>query len=1606
MSVSSYVRINSLILDLSKELEKENKKFRFWNRRIKEVFLIKMKNSQRITPKIPDGMVELMKNLAKSVLKEQPDNIYLFAAEYFENLVRERDGSLDRGYSTFRKYDDEKRRGVEVCPRCNCILHPERKDDEVVEGGGDVEAENSSPRNDDEKALDMSVNGVAIKAMPRDGKSSKGQKNRQRLETIRSVSMDSAIEDDGKSQSISPKPNSNDKTVDQQFNLHGLNAIVSNNPDQNNEHNFDDSNEKLENESNEIDRENSDVAESPTNDSNIEPLSNIKLHADEDIPDTPTNDTSISETITDRTVIEVAPLNSEAKNDELNTSDSTQADDLDSNVKPNTAETIQTIVTQPIDEQKPNDDSESLQTNEPANLQLDRLRTPESDSGLSEKSFNLNIQENEESIVNDVNEMKGETDNLSVLEVKEFDTASKDDSGIVVIDENLLNLTQNENDDEEIESAKSGNDEKIANNPAVEQQPAIDNVDATENIQENKSQETNGNILKKEKDEFSETIEVNDLTNQNETIVPSTTETPVASNDPEINAVNQNNQLSSDKREKETDSTESDTKSSPMEITDDNNNEHKTIETDAVTKNIEPESDNDKSTDPINDQKELQTTQFAHEDVAQTPENTAQDEQKPNETVLGTKDEPNSLQTNENHNIFSNDNVPNAIELEENKESQSEKSKSLDEDQNTEIQMNIQGNKAENSENKTVDVVANEEPTEISNEDNGSDEKKSDIETVAAEEEKNIADSTEQRPATTDASETLEEDDNEKSNDASNKENKVDEIANNKEQSESIVSLELESPKSADQSEKIDIKLNDVPIEANGSQEENYWVNKDELNSGENNTQLEKEIEAECSTEKPLEEKNNMRNKREIDGSIDEGTAPMKTVDEHPNNEIINDESASGEMKQQTDSLSLKQGDLISENDANQTDAVQSNGNVAGVEKDDQTKDAINEKMPENVEKTDATPDVTQKETSSNIEPDVVRVDTKQLENVFNSNSNQNELSSDNGSESMESNDLKNETNDEPNLTEETTDRTSWEEATDKIAEKVTDHDANLRKVSITSLTGDKDQVNNDNEVSQTETEPSENNANDNSSMIADDKDSSDNVASTEQNGADMDQKSLDSESNDKKSQILAQIGSDEIKSVDHNSDSDEQKIIDPQSIDENEESHRFSEDESNKIETVTNENDFKVVTENEQSENPIEIDTKSVEQQETDSIPNETKATEPQNSKSVDNDIETSASPDTNNNDSKSITSVQSEPKNPINAEPDEALDDIHSTPPEIGHQENANLNAPNDDVVSKCETNGESEQANELNELPQSNSDGSNELKDDSCKSDENNESVVIETNDSDSLKPEESNLVDEVKENQTISPIKNTAIHSEGVNEIMERSTMPTEKRSVSTTHDDKSEENQNVNTSGSDEIENALTNEKVSSVRSESIERNSLNGIEAGSECDGKSVNDDVASELSVSLKDEYEQAETEIVGDESVKDLDLSSNHELDPNQANESAESEQQITALEIPPANDNDSIDSPKQTQMQPDSLDILVDSLDASLEPSVDADSLNIDSLEDKPRSAKSTDTGKSKDSKESIVEEVSSPIDTKPEMNYKTNKDPDSDVQPSIQNEPERK
>lgn len=57
-----------------------------------------------ISPKIPSGLEDLMRGLAKSCIKENPDNIYEFAAEYFENLLKQRDGGLDQGYKNLATY--------------------------------------------------------------------------------------------------------------------------------------------------------------------------------------------------------------------------------------------------------------------------------------------------------------------------------------------------------------------------------------------------------------------------------------------------------------------------------------------------------------------------------------------------------------------------------------------------------------------------------------------------------------------------------------------------------------------------------------------------------------------------------------------------------------------------------------------------------------------------------------------------------------------------------------------------------------------------------------------------------------------------------------------------------------------------------------------------------------------------------------------------------------------------------------------------------------------------------------------------------------------------------------------------------------------------------------------------------------------------------------------------------------------------------------------------------------------------------------------------------------------------------------------------------------
>lgn len=1605
-----------------------------------------MKTSQRITPKIPEGMVELLKNLAKSVLKEQPENIYLFAAEYFENLVRERDGTLDKGYSTFRKYNDEiaKRGGSDVCPRCHCILHPVRKDEEPVEG-----EEDNSPRNDTEHALDMSVNGVAIKAMPRDGKSSKGQKNRQRLETIRSVSMDSAIEDDGKSQSTSPKPNSQDKPGDSALSLQGLSAlgavgavgvVAPSIIEKNKAYE-----EKVEKELIEAIEEET-TAESPVNDINSEP--NKKLSTDDDIPETPTNDTSVSETITDRTVIEVAPLNSESKNEELNASDSTQVDELDSNVKSDGTDIIpivETVVTEPIEEPTQIDD-EVITTTEPTNFQLeqvkqmDRLRTPESDSGLSEKSFNLNIQENEETVTNEVNEIKDESfmtpAKLLSLKEQEFDATSKDDSGIVDVSESAKNLqlnteTENEPSNDTNEVIKSI-EPSIENNGAKEEErPAVD--DSIETDTEKEPQEVNHEKLKESEElskaeELSKDLkhseEIDNVKQPNETTLPSTIESQNAIKDIE---------------KESPESIEKDSKPNSSQQAD---SSQKNSQTEAISNYTTPEQESTNLSELTDDQNKPESAQTTQENEAKTPEKEAQYEQKPKSagsSTLDSKDEPDLKPSDEIQTKIPNENAEITSELEENEVEPSKKPKSPTENQNTESDLTTQANEVNSQNDDTKSQETNEQVNEP-------DKMEGDAKSLSVEQEKNDA---EVEETAADSSKTLDEKPNEDSIEGS----KVNETKSDEIQSVLNKNLAENVPKSADQIDQSESDLNETKIDTEftpndaaptptetepvltHAQVENDTTSKDKLHADAVSVKSNNEVEAESSSEKLLEEKNNKRNKREI-GSFGDGSTHAEANDKEPNDAPSEETSALQVEESQFDAVSLKSNDLKSEEEkiVNENDTIDSNKNDHKVEKQDEqsNKEATSEKSfntvldtPENVEKSNETLNGVQGDTSNEIEPDAVSVDSKKLGTASSANNDQNELVKE---------DFENIEKNEPTKV----DANDWEKTTDKIAKQVAERDANIRKVFVASLIGDKDEVNGE-DTAQAELESSENIAKSDRSSIAEEE-MPQNVPPAEQTVENNEPKADDNKQNKTTTEpdtpkmvepsnadAKDTKGSNEMKSIDQNiekliTNESKKDVSHSHTVDENQSdkptSANASENDSRKNNGNSNKNDDKIDTASIRSEihgDTLQMDTKSIDENDVEKIANETKTNESESSEPqiTANEVEEPTSADRNKNDSNSTKSIQSDAENVIYNEQSETMLDLtvadgasDNAPPEASNDRSAVSNEPNHEVDSKF---GKSDKLKEENpksaDLPENHSTSYDDL----CKGDESaNDSKNYESGNPSSQQPEKSNLVDEVKENQTILPMENTASHSEGVNENTEKSTMPTEQKSDDDSKHEKNQNVDNVNTSANDKVEKTIVNEKPTSAHSQrNIETKASNEIEQGNRYDARNANnDDVASELSLSMKGEYEQAETEFVANESIKDLDLSSNHEFDPNQA--SAESEQQITALEYnAPAYYNDSIDSPKQTQMQPDSLDMLIDSLDvsASLEPSVDADSLNIDSLEDKPRSAKSTDTGKLKDSPDSILEEVSSPITAKDDETYVTSANTVG-AQLSTQNEPDRK
>lgn len=115
------------------------------------------------SPKIPDGMVDLMKTLAKNVLKEKPDNIYEYAATYCENLLKKRDGSLDKGYGKFRSYE-KYCKFMETMELRRKNLHKQNEDTDSGVGSSNTDDETSKTKVIQNNPIrpEMKVNGVAV----------------------------------------------------------------------------------------------------------------------------------------------------------------------------------------------------------------------------------------------------------------------------------------------------------------------------------------------------------------------------------------------------------------------------------------------------------------------------------------------------------------------------------------------------------------------------------------------------------------------------------------------------------------------------------------------------------------------------------------------------------------------------------------------------------------------------------------------------------------------------------------------------------------------------------------------------------------------------------------------------------------------------------------------------------------------------------------------------------------------------------------------------------------------------------------------------------------------------------------------------------------------------------------------------------------------------------------------------------------------------------------------------------------------------------------------------------------------------------------------------
>lgn len=59
-------------------------------------FLLHKYNTESQSVKIPDGLKELMSDIGREVLREQPTSIYTFVADYLESLLVVREESQSK----------------------------------------------------------------------------------------------------------------------------------------------------------------------------------------------------------------------------------------------------------------------------------------------------------------------------------------------------------------------------------------------------------------------------------------------------------------------------------------------------------------------------------------------------------------------------------------------------------------------------------------------------------------------------------------------------------------------------------------------------------------------------------------------------------------------------------------------------------------------------------------------------------------------------------------------------------------------------------------------------------------------------------------------------------------------------------------------------------------------------------------------------------------------------------------------------------------------------------------------------------------------------------------------------------------------------------------------------------------------------------------------------------------------------------------------------------------------------------------------------------------------------------------------------------------------